>query len=87
MAGWQPQYIDFAPSEERLAETVMKLELEVFKLKTPRPLGNRNAFVRIGPPVDLGRYVEQYHKDPSALSHQITEELRDSIQSLIKNMI
>jgi len=43
MEGWQPQYIDLAPSEERLAETVMKLEREVFKLKTPRPLGNRNC--------------------------------------------
>jgi hypothetical protein len=87
MAGWQPQYIDFTPSEERLAETVMKLEREVFKLKTPRPLGNRNAFVRIGPPIDLGRYVEQYQKDPSALSHQIAEELRDNIQSMIGNML
>lgn len=87
MEGWQPQYIDLSPSEERLAETVMKLEREVFKLKTPHPLGNRNAFVRIGQPIDLGRYVESYQKDPSALSHQIAEELRDSIQSLIKNMI
>lgn len=86
MAGWQPPYIDLAPSEERLAETVMKLEREVFKLKTPHPLGNRNAFVRIGPPLDLGRYVELYRKDPSTLSHQITEELRDSIQSLIEKM-
>jgi len=87
MAGWQPQYIDLAPSEERLAETVMKLEREVFKLKTPHPLGNRNAFVRIGPPLDLGRYVEPYQKDPSTLTHQISEELRNNIQSLIENMI
>jgi 1-acyl-sn-glycerol-3-phosphate acyltransferase len=86
MAGWQPQYIDLAPSQERLAETVMKLEREVFKLKTPRPLGDRDAFVRIGPPMDLSRYVEQYRKDPSALSHRIAEELRDNIQCLIENM-
>ena len=87
MAGWQPQYIDLTPSEERLAETVMKLEREVFKLKRPHSIGNRNAFVRIGPPLDLSRYVEPYKIDPSALSHQIAEELRDNIQSLIKNMI
>jgi 1-acyl-sn-glycerol-3-phosphate acyltransferase len=86
MAGWQPQYIDLTPSEERLAETVMKLEREVFKLKTPRPLGNRNAFVRIGPPLDLGRYVELYKIDPSTLAHQVTEELRNNIQLLIENM-
>jgi 1-acyl-sn-glycerol-3-phosphate acyltransferase len=87
MADWQPQYIDLAPSEERLAETVMKLEREVFKLGRPHTLGNRNAFVRIGLPLDLGRYVESYKKDPSTLSHQIAEELRDNIQSLIENMI
>jgi len=87
MAGWQPQYIDLAPSEERLAETIMKLEREVFRLKTPRPLGNRNVFVRIGPPLDLSRYVESYQKNPSTLSHQIAEELRNNIQSLIENMI
>jgi hypothetical protein len=86
MAGWQPQYIDLAPSEERLAETVMKLEREVFKLKTPRPLGNRNAFVRIGPPLDLSSYVEPYKINPSLLAHRITEELRDNIQSLIENI-
>ena len=87
MAGWQPQYIDLTPSEERLAETVMKLEREVFKLKKPRPLDNRNAFVRISPPLDLSRYVEPYQKDPSSIAHQIAEELHDNIQSLIKNMI
>lgn len=49
MGAWQPQYIGLTPSEERLAETVMKLEREVFKLKTPHPLGNRDCIVRIGP--------------------------------------
>lgn len=86
MAGWQPQYIDLAPSEERLAETVMKLEREVFKLKIPHPLGNRDCLVRIGPPIDLGRYVEQYHKNPSTLARQVAEELRSTIQSLIEKM-
>jgi 1-acyl-sn-glycerol-3-phosphate acyltransferase len=86
MAGWQPQYIDLTPSEERLAETVMKLEREVFNLKTPCPLGNRNAFVRVGQPMDLGRYVEPYPKNPSTLSRQVAEELRNNIQLLIGKM-
>ncbi len=86
MAGWQPQYINLTPSQERLAETVMKLEREVFKLKTPRPLGNRDVFVRIGLPLDLSRYVELYQKDTSTLAHQVANELRDNIQSLIQKM-
>jgi hypothetical protein len=86
MAGWQPQYIELAPSQERLAEIVMKLEREVFKLKRPRPLGNRNVFMRIGHPLDLSRYIESYQKDPSGLSHQLTEELHGHIQSLIEKI-
>jgi len=84
MAGWQPQYIELDPSQERLAETVMKLEREVFKLKTPSPLGNRTAFISIGPALDLGRYVESYQKDPSTTTHQITEELHTNIQLMIE---
>ncbi len=82
--GWHPQYIDLDPSEERLAETVMKLEREIFKKKRPGPLGNRDVFVRIGNPVDLGVHAEAYEKDPSATSHRIAEELRDNIQLLIE---
>ena len=87
MTGWQPQYIGLTPSEERLAETVMKLEREVFKIGRPHALGNRNAFVRIGAPVDLSRYVKAYQKNPSTLSHQVSEELRNNIQLMIENMV
>ena len=87
MSEWQPQYIGLVPSEERLAEIVMKLEREVFKLKRPRPLGNRNVFMRIGQPLNLSRYVESYQKDPSALSHQLAEELRNNIQLFIENIL
>jgi 1-acyl-sn-glycerol-3-phosphate acyltransferase len=86
MAGWQPQYTDLDPSEERLAETVMNLEREVFGKKRSHPLGNRYVFVRIGEPVDLGKYVESYKKNPSSISHRIAEELRDKIQSLIEKI-
>jgi 1-acyl-sn-glycerol-3-phosphate acyltransferase len=84
MTGWQPQYISLTPSKERLAEIVMKLEREVFKLKRPRPLGNRDVFMRIGNPLDFSRHVKSYQKDPSAISRQLAEELHDNIQSLIE---
>jgi 1-acyl-sn-glycerol-3-phosphate acyltransferase len=86
MASWQPQYIDLQPSEERLAETVMKLEREIFNRKRPRPLGHRDVFMRIGSPLDLGRYLEAYKKDPSFISHQIAQELHDDVQQLIEKM-
>lgn len=84
MTAWQPQYIDLNPSEERLAETVVKLEREIFKKKRPRFLGRRDVFMRIGAPINLGIYTEAYVKNPSATSHKIAEELRDNIQLLIE---
>ena len=55
MGGWQPQYVDLDPSQERLAETVLKLEREVYGIKRPRQLARRDVFLRIGEPIDLGR--------------------------------
>ena len=86
MTGWQPQYIDLNPSQERLAETVMKLEREIFDKKRPRTLGGRYVFMRIGNPVDLGIYAESYVKNPSHISRLIAEELRDNIQLLIEGV-
>ncbi len=86
MSVWQPQYIAADPSEERLAETVIKLERKVFKLQRPRPLGRRDVFVRIAPPLDLGHYAGPYHKAPSAISRQVTDELRHKIQSMIEKI-
>jgi 1-acyl-sn-glycerol-3-phosphate acyltransferase len=36
MGGWQPRYTDEDPSQERLAEMVLKLEREVYGTKRPR---------------------------------------------------
>ncbi len=55
MGGWQPQYVDLDPSQERLAETVLKLEREVYGIKRPRQLARRDVFLRIGEPIDLAR--------------------------------
>lgn len=84
MAGWQPTYIDFNPSEERLAETIMKIEREVLNKKRPKPLGNRKVSVQLGKPIDLSQYVDAYRRNPSSVSHHIADELRNTIQSLIQ---
>ncbi len=55
MGSWQPQYVDLDPSQERLAETVLKLEREVYGIKRPHQLANRDVFLRIGDPIDLGQ--------------------------------
>ncbi len=73
MGSWQPQYVDLDPSQERLAEMVLKLEREVYGIKRPRQLANRDVFLRIGEPIDLGRFVASYLQDAQAVRHEVAE--------------
>ncbi len=83
MGSWQPQYVDLDPSQERLAETVLKLEREVYGIKRPHQLAKRDVFLRIGEPIDLGRFVAPYLQDARAARHEVAELLRDVIQALV----
>ena len=84
MGGWQPQYTDEDPSQERLAEMVIKLEREVYRTKRPRQLARRDLLLRIGEPVDVSRYIPDYLRDAQAVRHAIAERLRDEIQHLLE---
>ena len=87
MGSWQPQYVDLDPSQERLAEMVLKLEREVYGIKRPRQLARRDVFLRIGEPIDLGRFVRAYLQDAQAVRHRVAEQLRDVIQALIDAIV
>ena len=87
MGGWQPQYTDEDPSQERLAEMVIKLEREVYRTKRPRQLARRDLFLRIGEPIDVSRYIPDYLRDAQAVRHRVAEQLRDTIQALINAIV
>ena len=87
MGSWQPHYVDLDPSQERLAEMVLKLEREVYGFKRPRQLAKRDVFVRIGDPIELGRFVPCYLQDPQAVRRRVAEQLRDLIQGLIDSVV
>ena len=87
MGSWQPKYVDLDPSQERLAEMVLKLEREVYGIKRPRQLANRDVFLKIGEPIDLGRFVPSYLEDAQAVRHGVAEQLRDVIQALINDIV
>ena len=87
MGSWQPKYVDLDPSQERLAEMVLKLEREVYGIKRPRQLANRDVFLKIGEPIDLGRFVDAYLEDAQAARHRVAEQLRDVIQALINDIL
>ncbi len=87
MGSWQPHYVDLDPSQERLAEMVLKLEREVYGTSRPRQLAKRDVFLRIGDPIDLGRLVPCYLQDPQSVRRRVAEELRDVIQNLIEAIV
>ena len=86
MGSWQPRYVDLNPSQERLAETVLKWEREVYGIKRPRQLANRDVVLRIGDPIDLGPFIPAYLQDAQAVRHGVALQLRDVIQALIDAM-
>jgi 1-acyl-sn-glycerol-3-phosphate acyltransferase len=83
MESWQPEYLNVDPSEERLAEMVLKLEREIYGTKRPHQLATRDVFVRLGKPVDLAGFLPEYLQDASSIRRLVTEQLRETIQSMI----
>jgi 1-acyl-sn-glycerol-3-phosphate acyltransferase len=84
MGSWQPEYTDVDPSQERLAETVLKLEREVYRTKRPRQLARRDLSLRIGEPIDVSHFLADYLRDAGAVRHDVAERLRDRIQALLE---
>jgi len=87
MGSWQPHYVDLDPSQERLAEMVLKLERDVYGSSRPRQLARRDVFVRIGDPIDLAGFVACYVQDSHPVRHRVAEQLRDVIQNLIDSIL
>ncbi|MFZ5801599.1 MAG: lysophospholipid acyltransferase family protein [Candidatus Omnitrophota bacterium] len=84
MEGWQPRYVDLHPSDERLAESVMKLERELYGTKRPKPLANRMVAVRIGEPILLGDFASAYAQDARRTAQELTDLLRQKIQEQVQ---
>jgi 1-acyl-sn-glycerol-3-phosphate acyltransferase len=87
MGSWQPKYVDVVASQERLAEMVLKLEREVYGIKRPRQLANRDVFLKFGDPIDLGRFPPSYLEDAQDVRHGVAEQLRAVIQALIDTIV
>jgi hypothetical protein len=77
------QYVDLDPSQERLAGMVLKREREVYGIRRPRQPAERDVCLRIGEPIDPGRFVASYLQDARAARHEVAEQLRDVIRALV----
>ena len=87
LASWHPHYYESTNSNDRLAEVVLKLERELYRVKRPEQLADRKVFVKLAEPVDLGIYVDEYLEDAHAVRHKVTEKLQSKIQGMLDELV
>jgi hypothetical protein len=75
------------PTPDRLAEVIMKLERQIFGIKRPKQLAQRNVFVKISEPIDMEQYFSDYANDPHAVRHTVTCTLHERIQKTLDILI
>lgn len=73
-------YVAEKPTPERFLDTLIRLEREVFGIDKPRPKGHRHALLRIGKPVRLNDYLEDYGKNRSVTITALTQQLQHTVQ-------
>jgi len=83
LSAWSPRYLRAATSSDRLAESVMKMERELYKIKRPKPIPGRDVFVKIAAPIDMGQYASDYEQDARAATSQVTHLLQTQIQEML----
>ncbi|MDX2106299.1 MAG: 1-acyl-sn-glycerol-3-phosphate acyltransferase [Candidatus Melainabacteria bacterium] len=87
MVSWRPSYYGSGNSQDRIAEALLKQERDLYKIKRPQQLANRNVYVKIAEPTNLGLFADDYAKDAHGMLSKVTTNLHDQIQSMIDEMI
>lgn len=86
LSSWSPQYLRGATSNDRLAESVIKLERELYRIRRPRPIGGRDIFVTIAEPMDMAQHMSAYTSNAQDACLQATQQLREKIQGLLDKL-
>lgn len=73
-------YVAEKPTPERFLDTLVRFEREVFGIDQPRPKAHRQAFLRIGQPVNLKDQLEAYRHDRAATVTPLVAQLQQTVQ-------
>lgn len=87
LESWRPRYFHGQTSQDRLAEALLKMERELYKIKRPAQLAKRDVYLRVGEPLLLSEHLDAYTKDAHSTRNTLTEALHGQIQSLIDLVI
>jgi hypothetical protein len=73
-------YVAERPTPERFLDTLIRLEREVFNIDQPPTKGYRQAFLRVGQPINLNNFWADYGQDRSATVQLVTQILQQTVQ-------
>lgn len=79
-------YVAEKPTPERFFATIDRLEREVFAIDRPKFKGRREIIAKIGTPINLKDYWQEYQSDqPTASRIQIINNLTEIIQQEVQS--
>ncbi|MEC4806058.1 MAG: 1-acyl-sn-glycerol-3-phosphate acyltransferase [Jaaginema sp. PMC 1079.18] len=73
-------YVASVPTQERFLDTLTRLEREVYDINQPPPKGYRHAICRLGNPVNLKHYFDDYKQDKAATVKHLAQQFRETMQ-------
>lgn len=73
-------YVAADPTPERFLDTLMRLEREVYQIEHIQPKAHRQAIFRVGEPINLKNYVQDFKRDKAGTVNRLTEQLRTVVQ-------
>ncbi|WP_083891125.1 1-acyl-sn-glycerol-3-phosphate acyltransferase [[Leptolyngbya] sp. PCC 7376] len=80
-------YVGAYPTTERFIDTLTRLEREVFKVEIPQPKGLHEGWLKIGDPINLQDYADQYKGDRQDTIAQLTEKMQFQVQNNLMEMM
>lgn len=87
LANWVAVYYGYVaehPSPERIAELVKQLEMEVFG--EVQLVGRQRCLVRLGEPLSLAGYADQYAADKRATVTAVTGRVEAAVAEMLREM-
>jgi hypothetical protein len=85
LANWVAVYDGYVrenPTQERMADTLVRLERECFGGEMLR--GPRRCRVDLGEPIDLGALWDAYQKSRRAELPRLTHRVEDAVQAMLR---
>lgn len=80
IASYLGDYVHSKPTLDRFAETVEKLAEDVFS-EMPKPIGRRQAYVRLGTPIDLSQFLDGSGGKRRDTVQQVTQQCQSAVQA------